>query len=272
MKNKKILTTGEFARLCKTTKATLFHYDQENLLKPRHVSENGYRYYGVEQFFDFDMIAMLKETGSSLKEIKAYLHKADDDDFLALLEAKLLVVRKERKRLAQREMMIRDAAACTRESLNFAYDTFMLQKQEEERLEVYPTGSVLSESMADFVARFIEYTDFYDKQERIPRFPFGIIVTQADVRKGRYFESYFFGRATRSTPSVQLHVKAAGKYAVLAHKGTEQSHMQAFETLMRHIEATGLNVAGNAYAYDMMSYILQGAGSIYTCKYCVRVE
>ena len=63
VKNEKFLKTGEFARLCHTTKETLFHYDREGILKPRHVSGNGYRRYGLEQFFDFDMISLLKETG-----------------------------------------------------------------------------------------------------------------------------------------------------------------------------------------------------------------
>ncbi len=51
----KLLTTGQFAKLCGTQKGTLFFYDSEGLLKPKYVSENGYRRYGAEQFFDFDL-------------------------------------------------------------------------------------------------------------------------------------------------------------------------------------------------------------------------
>lgn len=271
MKKKKTLPTGEFARLCKTTKATLFHYDQEGLLKPRYVSENGYRHYGVEQFFDFDMISMLKETGSSLKEIRAYLRNADQGDFLALLEEKRMVVKKERKKLAQRELMIRDMATCTREALAFTYDTFMIREQEEERLEAVPTESAETESISEFVARFVEYTDFYETQDKIPRYPFGIIIYQEDTAQGRYRERFFFSRATRSTPPAQLHVKPAGIYAVFAHQGTTETHMRVFEELPRLVSDAGLSVAGNAYVYDMMSYILQGAGATYACKYCVRL-
>lgn len=41
MKTETFLKTGEFARLCHTTKETLFHYDREGILRPRYVSENG---------------------------------------------------------------------------------------------------------------------------------------------------------------------------------------------------------------------------------------
>lgn len=85
MKNEKFLKTGEFARLCHTTKETLFHYDREGILKPRHVSGNGYRRYDLEQFFDFDMISLLKETGSTLGEIRACREMRDPSAYLRLL-------------------------------------------------------------------------------------------------------------------------------------------------------------------------------------------
>lgn len=272
MKKKKILSSGEFARLCKTTKATLFHYDQAKLLSPKYVSENGYRYYGVEQYLDFDMIAMLKETGGSLKEIKACLDNPDGGDFLSLLKSRLLVVKKERKKLALREQMIRDMIECTRESLNFPYDNFMLQKQSEERLETCPTDSVAPGTMEGFIASLIECADFYEEQEKVPRYPYGVILNREALKEGRYMERCYFGRATRTTPQAQLHIKAAGTYAVLAHKGSWQTHQDVFEELLRQVQGAGLKVTGNAYVYDMMSYFLEGAGAIYASKYCIEVR
>ena len=48
---KNLLTSGEFASLCGTQKGTLLFYEKEGLLKPKHVSENRYRRYGIEQYF-----------------------------------------------------------------------------------------------------------------------------------------------------------------------------------------------------------------------------
>ena len=271
MKKKNILTTGEFARLCKTTKATLFHYDQENLLKPKHVSENGYRRYGVEQFFDFDMITMLKETGSSLKEVGAFMRDTDGEAFLSLLEDKLRIVKKERVRLALREKMLNDMTAGTREALDFEYDTFVIRQQAEERLEAVATAATLEDSTADFIERFAEYAAFYDKQDRIPRSPFGVILGRDDVVKGQYLERYYFSRATRVTPHSLLHVKPEGRYAVLAHRGTVETHLQTFGEMLERIKEAGLTVAGNCYCYDMMSYVLLGVGNRYAAKYCIQV-
>lgn len=54
----KLFTSGEFAKFCNTTKDTLFHYDDINLLKPAKIAPNSYRYYSANQAFLFDMISL----------------------------------------------------------------------------------------------------------------------------------------------------------------------------------------------------------------------
>ena len=100
-------STGEFAKLCNTTKDTLFHYDRVGILKPEVVRENGYRYYSANQFFDYDLIAVLKETGSSLHEIKRYLEHVDVDHFLALLTEKQTALAEEKARIERMELALR---------------------------------------------------------------------------------------------------------------------------------------------------------------------
>jgi DNA-binding transcriptional MerR regulator len=272
MNKKNMLSTGEFAKICKVTKQTLFHYDAINLLKPKHISGKGYRRYGVEQFFDFDMIAAFKETGSSLKEIKKYVHGKSTEDFLALFEAKRVIFRKEREQLAHREHMLKDMQTYTREALDFTYDTFMVQRQEEERLEFLPTMPFPVDSLPEIVDRFVEYVDFYATKQRKPRLPFGMVLDRDGEEHEMYLGRYLFSRATRSTPRSQLHVKPEGEYAILAHTGTIPTHKKALTELLGQIKSAGLAVASYVYAYDMMSYFLHGSGEVYATKYCIQVE
>lgn len=272
MNKHSMLSTSEFARLCNTTKQTLLYYDKKNLLKPKHICDNGYRRYGVEQFMDFDRIRTFKETGSTLKEIKTHIRNVNGEAFLDSLEKKRLILKKERERLAQREMMLQDMAVYTREALDFDYDVFMVQQQEEERLEAIPTMSAPLESEPEWTKRIIEYIAFIEKKKRIPRYPFGAIVNINDVAQGKYLEKYFFSRATRATPRSKLHVKPAGYYAVLAHKGTTHMHQQTYSKLLKKIKDDGLSIAGNAYIYDMMSHALCEAGNTFATKYCIAVQ
>ena len=110
----KLYSTGEFAKLCGVKKQTLFHYDDIGLLKPAHVSANGYRGYSYSQYEDFLMISCLKEAGMSLKEIASYLALAEPgareevlDACIESLDAKIEHLKRVRGVL--RSGLVRDA-------------------------------------------------------------------------------------------------------------------------------------------------------------------
>lgn len=71
------LTSGAFAALCSTTKETLRHYKNVELLLPAHQGDNGYFYYDVEQFYDFYAISIFRQTGTPLEEICRCLRGQD---------------------------------------------------------------------------------------------------------------------------------------------------------------------------------------------------
>lgn len=79
-------TTGEFAKLCKVKKQTLFHYDHIGILKPEIIGDNGYRYYSIFQFDTYNTISMLKELDMPLSYIRNYLSGRSPSSFLNLLE------------------------------------------------------------------------------------------------------------------------------------------------------------------------------------------
>lgn len=81
-----MLTIGEFSRICFVTKKTLRHYDEIGLLRPEHITENGYRYYTVGQLRTMLLISRLKTYGFSLPEIAAVISNPDK----GLLAEKLL--------------------------------------------------------------------------------------------------------------------------------------------------------------------------------------
>lgn len=65
-----LITAGELAKLCGTSKRTILWYAELNILVPKMIEENGYRFYGEEQVLEFQMIHLLTTLGVSLNEIK----------------------------------------------------------------------------------------------------------------------------------------------------------------------------------------------------------
>jgi DNA-binding transcriptional MerR regulator len=87
-KSGKYLTTGEFAKLCKVNKQTLFFYDQIGLLSPMMKNEKGYRFYSIRQIELFFVIDLLKDLGMSLNDIQQYIQNKSPESFLSLMYQK----------------------------------------------------------------------------------------------------------------------------------------------------------------------------------------
>lgn len=93
------MTTGEFAKLMKISKHTLFHYDKIGLFCPEVVKANRYRYYSIYQMETLDTILLLKKTGMSLQEIKEFLENRSPEKFLDIFRIREQEIDKEIERL-----------------------------------------------------------------------------------------------------------------------------------------------------------------------------
>ena len=104
--NTKYFSTGEFAKLCKVHKKTLFYYDEIGLFKPEKVLENGYRYYSTYQLEVFNVIYTLKDLGMPLKEIKEFMDKRTPQNVVELFTYETNEIEKEINRLKRKQEII----------------------------------------------------------------------------------------------------------------------------------------------------------------------
>ena len=121
MNKEPYITTGQFAKLCGTTKETLFHYDRTGILKPAYVGENGYRYYTAVQFYDFDLIQTMKYTGSSLEDIRKCFRNFDTAYFLEMFREKQRRIKEEQRKLEELSGFMQELVQITEEALDARY-------------------------------------------------------------------------------------------------------------------------------------------------------
>ncbi len=74
----RIYTVSEVAKASGVSVRALHHYDEIGLLKPGHVGENGYRYYGRDELLRLQQVLFHRELGLPLEEIRQVL---DDPGF-----------------------------------------------------------------------------------------------------------------------------------------------------------------------------------------------
>ena len=75
------LTTGEFAKMCNTTRDTLRHYQEIGLITPQKNEENGYYYYSLSQVTSFYFINLFRQLDTPLSSIKSCLETADESAY-----------------------------------------------------------------------------------------------------------------------------------------------------------------------------------------------
>lgn len=251
-------TSGQFARLCHTTKETLFHYDRLGLLRPQRKGENGYRYYDVRQFLQFDMITLFKDTGTPLKEMRALLAAAAEGDILPLLEEQAGRLAEERRRLAERESLVASLLHVVREARATEEDHLLLRHMPAslwERLPQRMEGLDTEEGMAQASALFMES---YRKAGRTPGLPTGIAYQVEDFLRGRLTEADLFGPAGPQTPPDRLWEAPAGLHAVYAHRGSWEAQLEHWRELPELLRTRGLRPCGPVRILEMGSYALTG--------------
>lgn len=96
-----MLSIGEFSNICRVSTKTLRYYAEIGLLLPAQInSENGYRYYSVEQLETMLLINRLKNYRFSLEEIKEILESGEEQ------EEKLYFALRKKKKEIQNQIEI----------------------------------------------------------------------------------------------------------------------------------------------------------------------
>ena len=272
MGRKSFLKIGEFARVCHTTKDTLLHYDRKGLLRPAYVSENGYRRYSMKQFFDFDLISLLKETGSTLEEIRKCRESCGDEGYLGLVTERIAVLEREQERMAHRLSMLRGLADMGEKTRHATYDRLFFERREALEIRVYPVDSekiTVRESSAECYSECL-MRSLMEGNSIDP--PLGVIIPEYCASRGEFRIESMFTAAWRDVGRERAGRMEAGRYACLFHRGDMQSHEEAFVRMTAELSARGERACGPVYAFDQMNYVLGETGEEYIAEYVVRVN
>ena len=261
---------GEFARLCATTKDTLFYYEDIGLLKPKRQA-NGYRQYTEKDFFVFNVIQVLRQTGSSLEEISEHLAHHDTEQTLALFLVKKQQLAAKRQQLEQMEAFLTHNIAIMRFALEAVYDQPKVEWQREERLLVVPLSSGEGDDPRGITLRLSDHFQACQAGGLLERFPLGSIIPRANVLAGSDEESHFTSQVPEDFVGGPLVVKPAGYYATLLHKGDYASFGEGYAILLDYIRREGLRVVGDGYVRDLVSYLASSVEEHFILQISIQV-
>ncbi|OOM82305.1 HTH-type transcriptional activator TipA [Clostridium puniceum] len=268
---KKYFNTGEFAKLCNVKKQTLFHYDDIGIFSPEIKTENGYRYYSVQQFEVFNVILILKEINMPLKDIKDYLDNRTPDELIKLFENKITQVNKEIENLKRIRKFMKQKIEITKRACSTDYSKITLEISKEELLVL--SKSIENLSYKDYLKTISEHLDYCNSHQLHASYSICAMINKENIYKGvsdNY--SYIYAKLEYNTNIKSTFIKPKGLYVIAYHQGSYTTVDRTYKKIIEFLREANLNMG--KYAYE--EYILDEATvkgyENYVTKISVEIE
>ncbi|WP_394530920.1 MerR family transcriptional regulator [Priestia aryabhattai] len=237
-------TTGEFANLCRVKKQTLFHYDEIGLLSPQIKKENGYRYYSYQQFEAFQVIALFKELGVPLKEIKILITDKKPLNMITRLKETSFEIEEKIKSLNHLQAIVQTRLQLAEDALKTDFSSISLQYLDEEIFMI--SDNILEEDEQKYttvIPELIHYTQLH-KLDR--GYPIGAMLAREQIQKKEFHNyEHMYIKIPEEIEKIHCHTRPEGLYAVGYQKGVETEH--AYNRIIQFAEEKGLKIGEYAY-------------------------
>jgi DNA-binding transcriptional MerR regulator/effector-binding domain-containing protein len=262
-------TTGEFAKLCRINKRTLFHYDEIGLFQPAVTDENGYRYYSYRQYEVFMIISMLKELNVPLKDMKAYLDQRTPQKLLDLSKQKIEEVNQKIINLNQIKHLLEESIIFTNKGLYANCDEITIENQKEEYLV---RSELLNEdNTKDYIKWMLEYNNFESRTLSKDTSFVGTMLSKENITAGNYLSSsYFFVKTSDLSRSNAL--KPEGTYAVACHRGSYETVGKTYDKLIDYCKKNHLRIGDFSYEESLLDIISMKEEKDYITQITIAVE
>lgn len=240
---KSYLTTGEFAKLCNTSKHTLFHYCDIGLFSPVFIDENGYRYYHVLQYDLFLTIRQLHLIGMPLEQIKRYVARRTPENMLELYRAQEKRLNQQIAQLKQIRSSLHTQRIGMEQALTCGDGQYFMEKRACQPLFCSRTISELDDYImtAEIGALIASAED-----ARHPS-TLGMVCDLREAVQEEHgpFRFYLYAGKRRADDGVTI---PSGQYLCTYHRGAYQTLYQTYRSLYRHAVCQNIALSGMIYA------------------------
>jgi DNA-binding transcriptional MerR regulator len=269
--NGKYLTTGEFAKLCKVNKQTLFYYDQIGLLSPILKNEKGYRYYSIRQIELFFVIDLLKDLDMSLNDIQLYMQNKSPERYLSLMYQKREEIVKKRQEFEMKEKFIEAQIALIEEASHLDFHQVTLEPLPEATL--YLSRNIENITEEEFVEVVSDFLNELNESHLDTGYPIGVITKKEQVLKGEYTNySYLYIEQPNPKEGHPYFKTVKGDFIIGYHVGDENTIHHTYKRLFLEMER--LNVSIGEYVFEEYIYdsVVMNHKEHYVTKIMIQVD
>lgn len=258
--NQNYILSGEFAKLCDTSKETLRHYKDIGLLKPKYEGKNGYQYYDAEQFYDYYAIAIFKKTGTPLAKIKACIGHQNIPAILETLKEQQEALAEEKRKIEQMQFVVKNSIRNM--SMGLSHDASALQPQiaffDKEHLLAVPHDifSISEEDQQDenrvLISVLRKYKEICDEYKVQTDYQLGAMMSFHNKEI-----THLYTKVNKAYKNPYYQLKPEGMYLYTIKKGSWDLST-TYEKFIDYIMQNNIKTIGAIYAYDLAGFMVNG--------------
>lgn len=266
-------TIGEFAALFNISKQTLFYYERNQILAPAYIEDNGYRYYSLEQYFDFDIIINMRKLGIPLKEIADYIKNRN------ITRLQNVYKRKQEEYIQQIAIMQHNITSLQTKinildhAKRVTTDRITLEDHHEQ---YYIATKFLppKASLKDKIKLVAKHNYPFSSSDLLNEYLMGYILPKEELLKHNFLAmSYLYTRISNPSAYENVLTKPAGLYAsIYTPNGFHTQYKLAFEKLLAFIKRNDLEVTGDTFIEELRNYWSTADYMQYIVKIMIPVD
>ncbi|WP_010676567.1 MerR family transcriptional regulator [Bacillus timonensis] len=269
-KNVKYLTTGEFAKLCKVNKQTLFYYDQIGLLSPVFKNEKGYRFYSINQIELFYVIDLLKDLDMSLHDIQQYTQNKSPESFLSLMYQKKDEIVKKRQEIEMKEKLIDTKIALMEEATQLDFLQITLEHFPDATL--YLSRNIENSTDDEFMEVLSEFIGELSELQLDTGFPIGGITKREHVLKGEYSKySHLYIEQPHPKDGYPYFRAVKGDFLIGYHIGEDKTIHHTYQKLLAEMERLELTLGDYVFEEYIYDTVVKNQKEQYVTKIMMQV-
>ena len=261
-----LLSIKDFAEYVGVRQSILRHYDSIGLFSPMRRGENGYRYYSPMQITSFNMVNVLCDLKTVLREISDLRRSRTPESILAHLEKQEEKFDAEMRRLHASYSIAHTYRRLIKEAL--AADGNAVFEQYMPESLIFVGAENKFEDTTRFFKDFIAFSQDAREKGINLSYPIGAMFTGMDVFAQRpSMPNFFYSTDPRGSVKIE-----AGNYLIAYTNGYYGEVNYVAERMVEHAQKNRLSFYGSVYSLYLLDEVSTLDPEKYLARICVRVK
>ena len=250
------ITTGEFARLCNTTRDTLRYYDKMGVLIPKKDNNNGYKYYSLKQVTSFFFINLFSMFGCPIKELKHIVEGDETAHFDSFLNSQYETLLKTREDLENKIRILQIGIEMTKHATANPTNT-VIYEQLDKPVQIILTdvNSSPATTSGEISADIMTHIKYCRNNGFFYPFPIGAVIDYNDVKAGIYKYKQVFSILNMPVPNEAIYTLPTKNGVSCVHKDSDGSINNVYKSICDYISDNNMQAKSDLYSLSLVNIV-----------------